>query len=82
MAGWDTPSPPPGPPPQPRTIEERIDVLERRLTNLTFAWRCMTEENTRIRQDALRCLGEIRLMNAELLEEIRRTTAPRPSQPP
>ena len=82
VAGGGSPSPPPGPPPRPRTLEERMDVMERRLTNLTFAWRCMSEENTRIRQDALRCLGEIRLMNAQLLEELRRVSAPRPSQPP
>ena len=81
VAGWDSPSPPPGPPPRPRTLEERIDVLERRLNNLTFAWKQMSVENTQIRQDALRCLGEIRVMNRELLEELRRAQAPRPPQP-
>ena len=82
MAGWDTPSPPPGPPPRPRTVEERLDVIERRLTNLTFAWKCTSVENTKIREDATMCLGEIRQMNRELMIELRRALAPNPPQPP
>ena len=80
--GGSPPGPPPGPPPRTRTLEERVEVLERRINNLTFAWKVTSEEGTKIRQDALMCLGEIRVMNRELLAEVRRLQEPHPIQPP
>ena len=80
--GRGSPSPPTGPPPRSRTLEERVGVLERHVENLTYAWSVTSQENTKMREDALRCLGEIRLMNNELREEILRAHAPHPPQIP
>ena len=81
VGGSPSPPPPGPPPPKSRTLEERVARLERRVEMLTYAWRTTSDENTKIREDALRCLGEIRHMNAELMAEVQRAYAPRPPQP-
>ena len=74
--------PAPGPPSQPRTLEERVGYLERRLDSLIFVVQGIAKDRDDDRREAWKCLAEVRNLNADILTELRRAPAPHPSSPP
>ena len=74
--------PAPGPPSLPRTLEERVNYLERRLDNLIDVVQMIAKDRDDDRRDAWNCLAEVRNLNADILAELRRRPAPNSPPPP
>ena len=74
--------PPPGPPQTPRTLEARVLSLEKRVAFLMNAWQRVAFERSEQRAELTETLGEIQSANREILDELRRASAPRPAPPP
>ena len=74
--------PAPGPPPRVRSVEERVTLMEKRLENLIAVVQGIAKDREDNRREAWKCLGEVRNLNAEILTELRRASAPHPSSPP
>ena len=74
--------PAPGPPPGPRSIEERLLALERRVSFVSYAWQKMAFERNGEREEMLRLLAEIREANGQILVELRSRAPLVPLPPP
>ena len=74
--------PAPGPPSLPRTLEERVSYVERRLDNLIDVVQMIAKDRDDDRRDAWKCLAEVRNLNADILAELRRRPAPNSPPPP